>query len=80
MSENKSDSLKSFVRTHLSDYFKNLEGAHPADLYALVLKEVEAPLFEMVMTHVSQNQSLAAKMLGLSRGTLRKKLEAYRLL
>ncbi|HCC45191.1 MAG: hypothetical protein CMP89_05355 [Gammaproteobacteria bacterium] len=50
------------------------------DLYALVQKEVEAPLFFSVLHHTGYNQSKTASILGLSRGTLRKKLRKYRLL
>ena len=40
--------------------------------------EVEAPLLEAVLQHTRNNQTLAATVLGLNRGTLRKKLETLR--
>jgi Fis family transcriptional regulator len=43
----------------------------------LVLAEVEKPLLETALKHADFNQSKAAKVLGLSRSTLRKKLEQY---
>jgi Fis family transcriptional regulator len=46
----------------------------------MVLGEVEKPLLEVIMKHVKGNQSNAAKTLGLSRGTLRKKLKIYRMI
>jgi len=46
----------------------------------MVLGEVEKPLLEVVMKHTKGNQSNAAKALGLSRGTLRKKLKIYGML
>lgn len=49
----------------------------PTNLYQLVLEQVEIPLLKKVMEHVKQNQSKAAQVLGISRGTLRKKLEHY---
>jgi len=49
-------------------------------LYDLVLAEVEAPLLEVTLTYVQGNQSKAAELLGLNRGTLRKKLKQYDLL
>ena len=61
----------------LEAYFEHLEGNFPANLYQMVLSEVEAPLFKVVMKQVQNNQSKAASMLGLSRGTLRKKLKQY---
>ena len=50
-------------------------GHHAAgDLYWLVLAEVERPLLDEVLTHCRGNQSKAAKVLGITRATLRKKL------
>ncbi len=46
----------------------------------MVLCEVEAPLLETVMNHVKGNQTKASELLGLNRGTLRKKLKQYDLL
>jgi len=47
------------------------------NVYDMMLGEVEKPLLEVVMKHTKGNQSNAAKALGLSRGTLRKKLKIY---
>jgi Fis family transcriptional regulator len=41
---------------------------------------VEGPLLSCVLQHTGNNQSRAAQMLGLNRGTLRKKMRRYRLL
>ena len=43
----------------------------------MVLSEVEAPLLECVMEYTDSNQTKASKLLGLNRGTLRKKLKQY---
>lgn len=72
------------LRTHteeaLSQYFDSLNGDRPGDLYTLVLGEVEQPLFKAVMDYTQGNQSQAAGILGINRGTLRKKLKTYSLL
>lgn len=47
------------------------------DLYDMVLSEVEPPLLQAVMEKRRGNQLQAAKMLGISRGTIRKKLYRY---
>ena len=44
------------------------------------VSEVEAPLLETVMNYVKGNQTKASELLGLNRGTLRKKLKQYDLL
>lgn len=72
--------LRECVEKTLQEYFAHLDGAHVNDVYNLVLSEVEAPLFASVMEHVQGNQTRASEMLGLNRGTLRKKLKRYNLL
>lgn len=69
--------LTDTVKKTLITYFNQLEGAEPTDIYSMVLKQVEAPLLEVVMQQVDGNQTKAAACLGLNRGTLRKKLRLY---
>ena len=64
----------------LNNYFATLNGDRPGDLYDLVMGEVEKPLFRAVMDYTDGNQSQAAGILGINRGTLRKKLRTYSLL
>ncbi len=70
-------SLASSVTQSVQKYFSELRGEDPVDLYQFVLEEVETPLFRAVMEHCKYNQSRAALMLGISRGTLRTKLRRY---
>jgi len=69
--------LRECVRNALKDYFKQLDGHSAANMYQLVLAEIEQPLLETVMDHTSGNQTHAANILGISRSTLRKKLALY---
>ena len=69
--------LSECVETALKDYFEQLDGQPPAHLYEMLLAEVEAPLFKATLEHTQGNQSRAAEILGLNRGTLRKKLKLY---
>lgn len=64
----------------LLQYFQNLNGDRPGELYDLVIGEVERPLFKVVMDYTDGNQSQAAGILGINRGTLRKKLKTYSLI
>ena len=64
----------------LKTYFQSLNGDRPGDLYELVIGEVERPLFQAVMDYTDGNQSQAAGILGINRGTLRKKLKTYSLI
>lgn len=72
--------LRDSVKTAVEKYFTHLDGQQITDLYEMVLSEVEEPLLQTLMRITGGNQSLAAKILGLSRGTLRKKLEQYDLM
>lgn len=69
--------LRDSVKQALKSYFSQLEGETVNDLYEFVLMEVEQPLLDMVMQHTRGNQTRAATMMGLNRGTLRKKLKKY---
>jgi len=64
----------------LDQYFSTLNGDRPGDLYDLVIGEVERPLFKAVLDYTDGNQSQAAGILGINRGTLRKKLRTYLLI
>jgi Fis family transcriptional regulator, factor for inversion stimulation protein len=69
--------LRSQAEEALQCYFETLNGHKPAHLYELVMREVEEPLFKVVMGHVAGNQSRAANILGINRGSLRKKLKEF---
>ena len=58
----------------------HLDGVMPSNLYGLVIAEFEVPILETVLRYVEGNQTKAAKILGLSRGTLRKKLQHYKII
>lgn len=72
-----SASLATCVTQAVQKYFTELKDTDPVDLYQFVIEEVETPLFRAVMEHCKYNQSRAAVMLGISRGTLRTKLRRY---
>src|ERR1700733_12825918 len=76
----KNQPLHDSVRQALESYFLQLKEQAPTNLYEMVLAEVEVPLLEAVMEYTKGNQSRAAILLGLSRGTLRKKLKIYGML
>lgn len=71
--------LRKAVAKTVKQYLRDMNGHDPRALYRLVLAEVEAPLLEAVLNHADGNQTRAADILGINRGTLRKKLKQYRL-
>ena len=74
------ETLRDNVTIAMSNYFAALGGQPVTDVYQMVLAEVEAPLLEEVMKYTRNNQTKASILLGLNRGTLRKKLKMYGLL
>ncbi|MCY4472090.1 MAG: DNA-binding transcriptional regulator Fis [Kistimonas sp.] len=69
--------LRDSVELAMVNYFACLDGQDVTDVYNMVLSEVEAPLLECVIRYAQGNKTQAAVILGLSRGTLRKKLKQY---
>ena len=70
--------LKDEVRKAMRRYFNQLDKKNtPINVYELVLKEVEPPLLISVMKFANNNQSKAARILGINRTTLRTKLKKY---
>lgn len=69
--------LRDSVKQAVNKYLATLDGQDVEDLYEMVLSEIEAPLLEEVMTYVRGNQTRASILMGINRGTLRKKLKKY---
>ena len=73
-------SLRDSVTLAMRAYLDELDGQLSTDVYQMVLAEIEAPLLEEIMAYTRNNQTKASRMLGLNRGTLRKKLKQYSLI
>lgn len=71
--------LRNCTEQALKKYFDDLNGHGTDDLYAMVLGEIEPPLFRAAVEYCRGNQSRAAALLGISRSTLRKKLQTYQI-
>ena len=67
------------IRKTLDRYFTDLDGARPRAIYDMVIKNVEKPLLEAVLTQADGNQTIAAEMLGINRNTLRKKMAQHKI-
>ncbi len=72
--------LREHVALSMQSYLKQMNGQPLNEVYDLVLTQVEEPLLNAIMEHTRNNQTKAAQVLGLNRGTLRKKLKRYNLL
>jgi len=69
--------LSTCVRNAMRYYLRNLDGYEVTDLHQMVIEEVERPLIETVLDYTQGNQTHAARLLGISRSTLRKKMALY---
>ena len=75
--ERRKQPIRRSVTSAIELYLEDMNGHEVNDLYHVVLSEVEPAILDVVMTYVEGNQTEAAEMLGISRGTLRKKLKLY---
>jgi Fis family transcriptional regulator, factor for inversion stimulation protein len=76
-SSNSPPRIDDTIRQSLDHYFKTLGDQAPHALYDMVIGAVEAPLLTYVMQRYGGNVSHAAKALGMTRNTLRKKLSIH---
>ncbi len=74
--------LRDYIKEVVATYYKNMlsQGIKPEKIYELIISEVELPLIEATMEYTAGNQSRSAKILGMNRGTYRKKLNRYGML
>ncbi len=69
--------LRESVKEALDEISGMLDGKYPPNLYRLVINEVERPLFEKVLEYTDGNQSKASEILGITRSTLKKRLDYF---
>ena len=75
--ERRKQPIRRSITSAIELYLGDMNGHDVTDLYHVVLSEVEPAILDVVMKHVEGNQTEAAEVLGVSRGTLRKKLKLY---
>lgn len=71
------NSLQQSVRERVERYLDDLGDAEPHDMLSMVISCVEKPVIEIALEKTKGNQTRAAKMLGITRSTLRKKILAH---
>jgi Fis family transcriptional regulator len=69
--------LRNHAERAFEQYLTHLNGHETGGLYDLVMREVEEPLFRVVLKHAAGNQTRAADILGINRATLRRKLREF---
>jgi len=69
--------LRQHVKNTISRYLQDMGNTKPENLYQMLLAEIEPPLIEEILKRTSGNQTQAAGMLGMTRNTLRSKMQRY---
>jgi len=69
--------LRQHVQNTISRYLQDMGNTVPENLYQMLLAEIEPPLIEEILKRTGGNQSRAANMLGITRNTLRTKMQRY---
>jgi two-component system nitrogen regulation response regulator GlnG len=71
--------LGDIISTRIAGWFDSPGGEEPRDLYHRLVAEIERPLVELALKRAGGNQVRAARMLGLNRNTLRKKITDHKI-
>lgn len=71
--------IRCCIEETLNLYFEDMNGHEPGDLYQLVISQVEEPILEVTLRQTRGNITKSAKILGINRTTLSKKLKQYNL-
>lgn len=69
--------LRAQVQRTIRRYLADMGNTEPEHVYQKLLAEIEPPLIEEVLNYTGGNQSRAARILGMTRNTLRSKLRRY---
>ena len=69
--------LRQNVQEAIRQYLEDMGQSQPECLYRTLMAQVEPPLIEEVLRYTQGNQSRTAKILGMTRNTLRSKLHRY---
>ena len=71
--------LQDCIKDNLEKYFADLNGETSNGVFKMVTQQTESATIEFVLDKVNQNQSEAARILGINRATLKKKVSLYNL-
>ncbi len=69
--------LHEFVQGVVKQYLDDMGSTPPDNLYQVMMAEVERPLIRTILDHTGGNQSRAAELLGITRATLRNRIQRY---
>lgn len=70
-------SLESIVELKISRFLDQIGTYYPENLHSLIMKKTEKPLINQILRRTGGNQVHSARILGINRNTLRKKMKMY---
>ena len=71
--------IQDCIKDNLEKYFSDLNGESTNGVFKMVTQQTESATIKFVLDKVNQNQSEAARILGINRATLKKKVSLYNL-
>ena len=71
--------IQDCIKDNLEKYFTDLNGEPSNGVFKMVTQQAESATIKFVLDKVNQNQSEAARVLGINRATLKKKVSLYNL-
>lgn len=75
--KNQAIPLREHVQATIRQYLEDMGNTEPEHVYRRLLSEIEPPLIEEILRYAGGNQSRSARILGMTRNTLRSKLRRY---
>ena len=70
-------SLEAIVELKISRFLDQIGTYYPENMYDMIMKKVEKPLIKQILLRTGGNQVHAARILGINRNTLRKKMKMF---
>lgn len=70
-------SLESIVELKIAKFLDHLGDYYPENLHTMIIRKAEKPLLNQILKRTGGNQVHAARILGINRNTLRKKMKIY---
>lgn len=70
-------SLEALIELKISRFLDKLGTYFPENLHSIFMQKMEKPLLHQILRRTGGNQVHAARILGINRNTLRKKMKLY---
>ena len=72
--------LVEYVRLSILEFLSHNSVQESTNLHSIVIDQVEKTMIEVVLEKYEYNQSKVSRILGISRSTLRKKIDVYNII